>query len=682
MDGAERAAVLIVDDDRVLLQALPETVRLRMGGVEVDIAEDAASALEQIRTGDYDAIVSDIKMPGMDGLELLGRLHELAPEIPTLLITGHGEQELTVEALRRGAYDFIQKPIDREYFIASLRRAIQVRQLRRSLARHTDQLERIVEERTSALRVLAEAGRSFAASFDAEATLAALTRMSVPRLADVCVAFLLREDGTVRRVEAAHLDPDREAELRDWITRNPYDPFSIPPLAGVLDTGGSLLAADVGAVIDQHTMPAPIEGLLRFLALRSAMVIPLVARGRILGAVALGATTRSYAAEDLDFAESLAQRAALSIDNVRLYEHERSVAETLQRSLLPRSLPTLPGIAVAARYLPASPEAVGGDWYDLFRLPGGRMGLVMGDVAGRGVRVASVMGQLRNALRAYALEGYAPDVVMKHLSRVIDAGEMATVLYLIFDPTNWQVMFASAGHPPPLVIAPDGSARFLEGGSPPLGGLRPHVYLPLTDRLVPGSTVVLYTDGLIERRRTPIDEGLSRLAHAAVQGNGDLERLLDRILQGVVQDGVGSDDVALLALRALPLDDARLVIRLPAEPGSVPQIRHALRRWLHQAGVDPKDAYEMAVACCEACSNAVEHAYGLLPGDLQVEAAFDGDGIGIAVTDWGQWRPSRGHNRGRGLPLVDVLMDSVDVTPSPQGTRVAMRRRLQAELLR
>src|SRR5215467_5014117 len=153
--GMSMARVLIVDDDLILLKALPEALLLRMEGVVVDTCDSAPSALREIAATDYDAIVVDIKMPGMDGLALLGEIRALRPETPTVLITGHGHDELAVRALRGGAYDFIQKPIEREYFVASLRRAIEARENRRHLheqqeilARHASELERIVDERT------------------------------------------------------------------------------------------------------------------------------------------------------------------------------------------------------------------------------------------------------------------------------------------------------------------------------------------------------------------------------------------------------------------------------------------------------------------------------------------------------------------------------------------------------
>lgn len=208
--------ILIVDDDLALLQALPDALRLRIGPVDIDTCESAAVALEQLAKHDYDAIVTDIKMPGMDGLAMLERIHTLRPEIPTLLITGHGEHDLAVQALRGGAYDFIQKPIDREYFVASLRRAIQVRQLRReveeqrrALEQHAATLEQTVEERTRALREANEAKDLFLSIASHElktplTTLKTMTQLAYRRLQKAGAAeaqYFGTMDRSIQRLE-------------------------------------------------------------------------------------------------------------------------------------------------------------------------------------------------------------------------------------------------------------------------------------------------------------------------------------------------------------------------------------------------------------------------------------------------------------------------------------------------
>ncbi|TMJ07400.1 MAG: response regulator [Bacillati bacterium ANGP1] len=677
--------ILLVDDDPVLLQALPEALRLRMEEVNVETCDSAERALQRITEVDYEAIVTDIKMPGTDGLALLAQIKALRPDTPTLLITGHGEHDLAVQALRGGAYDFIQKPIDREYFVASLIRAMQARQYKRqlddqqhTLERHASDLERTIQERTRELQFLADASRILTASLDSEATLKSIARLAVPRLADMCMTFLAESDGQVRRVEVVHSDPAKEQRLRKLLERYPFNAVVSEPTATVLRTGQALLVPEISEEWARGLGPHTEElSVARTLGSVSLIIVPLVARGRTLGVIAFltAESNRQYTRDDLALVEELARRAALAIDNARLYEQERRIAETLQRSLLPQRLPPIPGLASAARYLAASPEAVGGDWYDLFVLPRGTVGLVMGDVAGRGVRVAALMAELRSALRAYAVEGYSPAEVVQRLAMLIEPGEMATLVYLIFDPATQTVRFTNAGHPPPLAVAPDGRAAYLEGGAPPLGALRMPSYHEQSAQLWPGSTLLLYTDGLIEVRGASIDDGLARLHRAAAADpNEDLDELVDRVLGEVTRGRPGGDDIALLALRAEIPDPTRFHVRLPAVPSSLPMLRHTLRRWMEAAQTNDEDAYEILVACCEACSNVIEHAYGAADGDVEVRGHMTEHEVEMTVRDWGRWRPPRGMNRGRGLRLIEELMRHVTVTPRPDGTTVHMQR--------
>lgn len=243
---------------------------------------------------------------------------------------------------------------------------------------------------------------------------------------------------------------------------------------------------------------------------------------------------------------------AMALVVARLYEREHQVADTLQRSFLPDTLPQVDGAVLAARYLPGSQEAdVGGDWYDAVSFPDGRLLLVIGDVEGHGVRAAAAMGQLRNALRAYAFEGALPGQALARLNRLVeDSGEtrFATVLCVSVCPARQQIRYASAGHPPPLLIRPDGTTAFLtEALSPPVGVSPDGTFAEATAELEPGSTLVLYTDGLVERRDAGLDEGFRLLARAAERSGGDLEGLVEGLVDGV--GGGGGDDIALLALR-------------------------------------------------------------------------------------------------------------------------------------
>jgi PAS domain S-box-containing protein len=364
----------------------------------------------------------------------------------------------------------------------------------------------------------------------------------------------------------------------------------------------------------------------------------------------------------------------------RVYEREHHVAETLQRSLLPERLPRIDGVDLAARYIPAGTGAgVGGDWYDAIELRDGRVAVVVGDVVGHGLRAAAMMGQLRNACRAYALVESSPAEVVSRLNRLVASGEeevMATVLYLVLDRETSEVIYTSAGHPPPLVVAPDGAA-FLDGGrSVPVGATESAVYREGSAILPQQATLFLYTDGLVERRDVGLDDRLAQLRAATSAVGGELIDVCDQVLAGVLGTKSPADDVALLAVRPAPVARDRLELSLPAEPESLVGLRRRLGRFLHAAGANEGEAFEITLTISEAAGNAIEHAYG--PGDavFYVEAAAVGGEIVASVRDTGSWRDQRDDQRGRGLRIMNGLMDDVEVTRTPTGTVVTLRRRL------
>ena len=255
---------------------------------------------------------------------------------------------------------------------------------------------------------------------------------------------------------------------------------------------------------------------------------------------------------------------------------------------------------------------------------------------------------------------------------------MATVLYLVLDRETGDVSFASAGHPPPLVLDADG-ARFLEGGrSVPVGAAEPGVFREASAVLAPGASLLLYTDGLVERRDTPLEHRLDELAEAAGKAEGGLEGLCDSVLDSVLDRHVPSDDVALLAVRPSAVASEAMRLTLPAEPESLSALRRRLGRFLHAAGASRLEAYEITLTVCEAAGNAIEHAYG--PGDamFDVEATFENGTLVAVVRDQGSWRERRGVHRGRGMKIIEGLMDDVEVSAESDGTVVRMWRRLAA----
>ncbi|HKX19859.1 MAG TPA: SpoIIE family protein phosphatase [bacterium] len=676
--------VLVVDDDPALLEALPDTIRLRMPGTTVETCSSAAPALAQIGALDYDAIVSDIKMPGMDGLALVAQVRAVRPDTPVLLITGHGEHDLAVRSLRAGAYDYVQKPIDREYFVASLGRAIHVRQLRRqiadqqrALARHAGQLEETVQERTTELRQTVEQLRALtdvATSIHAARGVDEVLRSVVDaacRLsgAAVAVAGFYRGDA----------DPAMLADPARWAVAIVPETVDLRvPREAIIGIFASVCVERSPAELPDATFAPLAEAALNGDGPWSSF-FALPVRGRLgqpLGAMILARRAgQAFSPEVRVQIEALTLQVAVALENTLLFERARGTAETLQRSLLPEHLPDIPGLALSARYLPGNHEAVGGDWYDVMTLPNGHIGLVIGDVAGRGVWAAAVMGQLRNALRAYALEGNPPALIAERLTRLVDDRTMATLVYLMIDPESREACYLNLGHLPPLVVGAEGVTR-LDGGAPPLG-VRGVAYTERHTVLPPRSTVMVYTDGLLEVRGRSIDDGFERITEVLRRGHGmPVDDLVDRVVASALEGRTAEDDIALVALRLAPLSPGRLDIRLPAVPASLAQMRQTLRRWFKSVDVSPEEAYDAMTAINEACANSIEHAYGPIDGLFECEVSLADGTLTATVRDIGRWRSSRGQHRGHGLKLMEALMGEVEFEATSAGTAVRMRKRV------
>ena len=316
------------------------------------------------------------------------------------------------------------------------------------------------------------------------------------------------------------------------------------------------IAAERRAIAIEDVDHADIlNPILRQKGIKSLLGVPLLVQGRVIGVLHIGSLTpRKFTEDDRDLLQLAADRAAIAIEQARLYE-QRRVAEALQRRLLPAGLADRSGLDAAGRYLPAAGGSLGGDWYDAFPLAGGRVAVAVGDVAGHGVEAAAVMAQLRTAVRAYAADGHAPGAVVDRVNNLmlsLGPQAMTTIVYLVIDPAAESLELVSAGHPPALVVDRSGAARYLwPRGGIPLGVAAAATYEAETFPFATGAIVLVYTDGLVERRGESIELGLERLRELA-EGARDVEALCAAIVERLVPE-TPNDDVAFIAARVPPL---------------------------------------------------------------------------------------------------------------------------------
>ena len=445
---------------------------------------------------------------------------------------------------------------------------------------------------------------------------------------------------------------------------------------------GRIAATGQPVFIEDLDKAEVVNPLLRQKGLKSLLGVPLMIEGEVIGVLHVGSLTlRVFGPNDLEVLQRVGDRAALSI-NGRLAEQDRGLADVLQRSLIPR-LPELPGLTLEARYLPAAEASLGGDWYDAFLLPGGSLGLAIGDVSGRGFQAAALMGQLRSGLRACAMGERSPALAAERLSellRQLDPARTATLLFLALDPQSGRLEMMSAGHPPPLVVGADGTRRYLElPTGVPLGAVRYPTYEDAEATIEPGDALLLFTDGVVERPGEPMDTGLERLRDAGRELYTIPGSLCQPIVDVMLPHGATRDDAAILVARAQPLSNP-LLLEFPAEVEAIPTLRRVLGRWLHEADASTTEIDEISLACSEACANAIEHAYAPGPATLEVRVALSAEGDAVVcVRDFGSWRAPRGSHRGRGTVLMQGLMDAVEIDPGSEGTTVRLVRRLGSQ---
>ncbi|MGY4984673.1 SpoIIE family protein phosphatase [Streptomyces nigrescens] len=521
------------------------------------------------------------------------------------------------------------------------------------------------------LKLIYDAGLRIGTTLDVGRTAEELAAVAVPRFADVVTVELL--EPVLRGDEPA---AGASAELRRMAVDGVPEEAAIyrvgevlryvpgTPMATGLTSGRPVLVGDLRGS-DAWRRQDP-EGTQRVLdaGIRSLIAVPLQARGVVLGLVNYwrSAASDAFEEEDLAFAEELTARAAVAVDNARRYTREHTTAVTLQRSLLPQTLPEQSALEVAHRYLPAH-AGVGGDWFDVIPLPGARVALVVGDVVGHGLHAAATMGRLRTAVHNFSALDLPPDELLNHLDELvthIDTDEAraaglgtggrgaddegpwsggadgdtdgvpahlgrtgitgATCLYAIYDPVTGRVTLATAGHPGPAVIRPAGTVSFPEVPvSPPLGlgGSVPVETTELT--LSEGSRLVLYTDGLVENRDRDIATGLEQLRTALAAGaDRTPEETCSAVLDAMLPDHP-SDDIALLVARTQLLEPARVAEwEVPSDPAAVAPVRADCLRMLESWGLAAID-FTTELILSELITNAIR--YGAQP--IRVRLLYD-----------------------------------------------------------
>jgi PAS domain S-box-containing protein len=417
------------------------------------------------------------------------------------------------------------------------------------------------------LRLLSDANSRVGSTLDVRRTAGELLRVVVPRFADCAVVDVLAQafqepDEARSPGPPARLDAVRRVATAGFGRPPPAvtGPVSQPDAARYPDGSPALRALREGRALALHAADGSLPGgngrsLGLPAAVRSAVVAPLLAHGHPLGVVVFArvADRVVFDRDDLVLAAQLATRAALALDNARLYTRERATAIGLQRSLLPHDRPDLNEVTVARRYLPAHGDTdVAGDWFDVIPLPGGRVALTVGDVMGRGMRAAASMGQLRTAVRTLAVLDPLPEDVLAHLDELVqslDQAQLATCVYAVYDAVGRQLRYASAGHLPPVLMASGEPARLLEVPSGAPLGVGGVAFEGAVADIVPETRILLYTDGLVESRGRDLDRGLTRLLSVLTDSPGDLERLCDHVLRRMGRGVADGDDVALLAAR-------------------------------------------------------------------------------------------------------------------------------------
>ena len=754
----EQARVLIADDNTDMREYL--TSLLRNSGYRVSAAVDGQQALEAIRADVPDLVISDVMMPGIDGLQLLAALRSepRTAAVPVLLLSARAGQEASIEGLHAGADDYLVKPFAAAELLARVRANIELARLRNHQARWrtamVDSLQEaffvceqdgaVIEINNAFTEILGygpeglpypaphpwwpeaetdpEAHRLIVAAFGEmpdsnHGTFTVPVNHRDGHRVWVAANFNHAQDpdtgrqimvGTMRDVTAEHYLVQRQTALaalnqvlaqadtvddafrgaaeelrRLWQARrvaivNFADADSVVPQ--VVCAGEPMGWADVTArkrqVIESLRDGDPLTTVAQEAGAAGIALRHL--RGTSVLWVEL-TEQRPFTVEDHTLLTVLAGRLAQGLQRVHEIDEQRATAVALQHAMLgPASLPG--GFAV--RYLPASrPLQVGGDWYDVVDLDAGHVALIVGDCVGHGLAAATVMGQLRSACRALLLEKSSPSAVLAGLDRFAErlpGADCTTAFCAVLTLSTGELVYSSAGHPPAIMVHADGGIEMLESGQGFPLTIRSDVPRPEAHVTLPArSTLLLYTDGLVERRGGLIEDGMARAADL-VGGGGSrtLDDVADALMAGLEPAGGYPDDVAILLYR----QPAPLEMDFTADVRHLAPSRAALRTWLSEVGVAPAQIQDMLIATGEAVANAIEHGHRARPeGIISLRAIAVVDGLHVSVIDSGVWKTPHhvpSEHRGRGLSLMRCLVQDLSIHSNDAGTTVHMYARI------
>ncbi len=630
----EAPRVLLADDNSDMRDYLH---RLLRPGYQVTMVTDGQAALESARSRPPDLLISDVMMPRLDGLELVAALRAdpRTADVPVLLLSARAGQESAIEGLEAGADDYLVKPFSAAELLARVRTSVQLSKMRGQHARRETALAALGQ-------VLARAASMTDTLGEALAHLHRLWHAS----SVVGAIWADRAEPSVTASVPGVTWPTLPETARAALTRLRERPPLTPD------------ATDGGAGI---TLEHPSGTLTIWIEL---------------------AAGRTLTVEDQTLLSLACGQLGQALHRAHLIDEQRETALALQRAILgPDQLPA----GFSARYEPATrPLEVGGDWHDIIGLPDGRIAIVVGDCVGHDLRAATVMGQLRSAARALLLQQAGPGQVLAGMDRFaasVPGAEYTTVFCAVLEPASGQLTYSTAGHPPGIVTHPDGRISLLEGvRSVPLAATPDLDRREARYRLPPRSTLLLYTDGLVERRSRSLTDGMTEAGAAVADGSDDsLEDLATTLMAKLAPAGGYGDDVAVVLYR----QPGPLELAFPADTAQLRPVRARLRTWLDGCGLSTQLAQDALVAAGEAVANAIEHGHRDRPGhEITLRAAVTANRLQLTVTDTGSWLPpgpEPAPYRGKGLTLMQAMMDHVSIDAGEGGTTVTMDVRISRE---